>query len=94
MSHVLVRLSVEDFARWKPVFDEFAALRASMGSKGGRLFRKNDDPNEVVIVFEWSDHDKARQYFQSDELRQGMQRAGVSGRPEVIYLDALEHLSV
>ena len=94
MTHVWVQLTLQDYARWRPVFNELGALRKSHGSKGGRLFRKADAPNEVAVLFEWDDRANARRYFESDELRQGMQRAGVSGRPEVIYLDALEHLSV
>jgi heme-degrading monooxygenase HmoA len=87
MSYVIVRLTVEDFAKWKSVFDELSTLRKNSGSKGGQLFRKADNPNEVVIIFEWPDLDKGRQYFQSDALRQAMQRAGVIGRPDVTYLD-------
>jgi hypothetical protein len=46
-----------------------------------------------VIIFEWPDLDKGREYFQSDALRQAMQRAGVIGRPDVTYLDLAEQLS-
>jgi heme-degrading monooxygenase HmoA len=93
MQHVLVRLKLEDFNRWKPVFDEFASLRRASGSKGGRIFQKSDNPNEVVILFEWDDLAKARRFYQSDELRQGMQRAGVSGPPDVQYLNEVEKVS-
>jgi hypothetical protein len=31
-----------------------------MGSKGGQLFRSQDDPNEVVILLEVSDLAKAK----------------------------------
>jgi heme-degrading monooxygenase HmoA len=47
----------------------------------------------VVILFEWESLEKARQYFQSDELRQNMQRAGISGPPDVQYLNEVEKLS-
>ena len=94
MSYVIVRLTVEDFAKWKAVFDELGALRKNSGPKGGQLFRKADSPNEVVIIFEWSDLDMGRDYFQSDALRQAMQRGGVMGRPEVTFLDSVERLAV
>jgi hypothetical protein len=35
MRHVFVRLKLEDYARWRPVFGEFAGLRKTVGSKGG-----------------------------------------------------------
>jgi heme-degrading monooxygenase HmoA len=94
MQHVLVRLKLEDYAKWRPVFDGLAGFRKASGSKGGRLFQKSDNPNEVAILFEWESLEKARQFYQSDELRQVMQRAGVSGPPDVQYLNEVEKLSV
>lgn len=93
MSYVLVRITVEDYAKWKPVFDKVSHLRKNSGSQGGQLLRKADDPHQVTILFEWPNLDKARQYFQSDALRQAMQRAGVQGRPDVTYLDMAEPIA-
>ena len=39
MPYVLVRHKIEDYAKWKPVFDEDATARRASGSKGGQLFR-------------------------------------------------------
>lgn len=89
--HVLVRLTLEDYARWKPVFDEYAALRKTNGSMGGHLFQSANNPNEVLILFEW-DHEKSKGYFGSDEVKAAMQRAGVTGR-ELFFLNEVEHLS-
>jgi hypothetical protein len=87
MPHTLVRITIGDFAQWKAVFEEGAALRKAYGSKGLTAYRNSEKPNEVVIVAEYEDLDKARQMFQSAELREIMQRAGVSGPPEVSFLD-------
>jgi len=51
MAYLLVHHSVEDYAKWKPVFDEHAASRKASGSKGGHLFRNPDIPNELFILF-------------------------------------------
>ena len=93
MSYVLVRITVGDYAKWRPVFDQVSNLRKNSGSQGGQLLRKTDSPNEVTLLFEWPDLEKARQYFQSDALRQAMQRAGVQGKPDVAYLDSAERLA-
>jgi uncharacterized protein (DUF1330 family) len=87
MTYVLVRLSVEDLARWKPVFEEAAELRKNFGSKGVRAFSKADNPNEVVILGEYEDVEKARQLFQSQEFREATKRAGVIGPPDVSFLN-------
>jgi heme-degrading monooxygenase HmoA len=94
MPYLLIRAAVEDYAKWKPVFDEGSAARKASGSKGGHLFRNADNPNEIVILFEWDDLEKARHFTQSDYLRQAMQRAGITGRPDLYLLDEVERLSM
>ena len=92
MPYALIRHKVEDFERWNLVFDEDAPTREASGSKGGYLFRNADDPNEVVILFEWDDLESVRRYGQTDELREKMQRAGVSDQPAFYFLEEVEHL--
>jgi len=51
------------------VFDERRAIRKAAGSKGDRVFRNADNPNELVILLEWDDLKKAREFAQSDDLK-------------------------
>jgi uncharacterized protein (DUF1330 family) len=93
MPWILIRHKVEDYAKWKPVFDEHGAARKAIGSKGGYLFRNIDDPNEVVILVEGDDLQKAREFVQSEDLREAMQRSGVADRPDVYFLDEVDRPS-
>ena len=93
MPYFLVRHKVTDFAKWKPVFDEHGTTRQASGSKGGLLLRSADDPNEVVLLLEWDDLDRARQFAGSDDLRQAMQRAGVADQPDLYSLDHAEKVA-
>ncbi|HJS18802.1 MAG TPA: hypothetical protein VJ785_08635 [Anaerolineales bacterium] len=92
MTHVLVRLTVEDVAKWKPVFEEAAALRKSFSSMGVRAYSKADRPNEILILGEYADRERAMQLFQSQEFRESTQRAGVKDPPDVTYLDEVVNL--
>jgi heme-degrading monooxygenase HmoA len=94
MPYTLFRAKVEDYERWKPGFDEHSTSRRESGSKGGRLFRNADDPNEVVILLEWDDFENARQFTQSEDLREAMQRHGVAGQPEIFFLEEVETVEV
>ena len=85
--YVLVRLKVEEYAKWKPVFDEVGAARKAASSKGGYVFRNIDDSNEVVVLLEFEDLGKTRQFVQSEELKQAMQRAGVIDKPGIYFLE-------
>lgn len=90
MPYVLVRHKVKDFAKWKPVYDAHGATRKASGSKGARLFRNVDKPKETVILLEWSDVNKAREFAKSKDLREAMKRAGVADKPDIYFLEEVE----
>jgi hypothetical protein len=84
--HLLVRHKVSDFARWKPVYDAHLSAREKAGLKEEHLFRNADNPNEVLLLFTVEDFDKAQAFTASDDLRQAMEKSGVSDKPDVYFL--------
>ena len=92
MPSLLIRHKVEDYAGWKAVFDEHAATRRANGSQGGRLFRDAADPDEILVLLEWDDVERARLFADSDDLREPMGRAGVTDRPDIWVLEDVDHL--
>jgi heme-degrading monooxygenase HmoA len=93
MAYLLVRAKFQDYAKFYPVYTAHRAARQASGSRGARLFRSADNPNEVVALMEWDSLEKAQQFAQSDDLREAMQRAGLADRPEVYFLDEVEQTS-
>ena len=85
MVHILVRHKVKDYAKWKDAFDGHASMRRMAGSKGGRLFRDEKDPNNVAVLPEWEDIAKARIFFDSGDLHSIMEQAGVIDVPQVFF---------
>ncbi|MEW5717849.1 MAG: antibiotic biosynthesis monooxygenase [Chloroflexota bacterium] len=94
MVNVLVSLQVQDYAKWRPVFDEYNALRKTNGCQSGSLYRPPNNSNQVVILFGWNTLDNARRFFDLPEVREGMQRAGVQERPDIVFLDRQEKLAL
>jgi len=92
MAYLLVRHKDKDYEKWKTVFDEHSATRKTSGSKGGRLLRNADDPNEMVVIFEWDSLEKARKFAQSEDLKKTMQRAGVIDKPDIYFLEEIERV--
>jgi len=86
MNYLLIRHKVADFAKWKSVYDAHGPARANAGLKEERLLRSIDNPNEVVLLFSAQDLDKAKQFAASDDLRQRMQQAGVTNKPDLWFL--------
>ena len=87
MAHMLVRAKFESYDQFKSVFDARIDTRKAHGSRGAHIFRSAGDPNEVVVLLEWDDLEKAREFSQSPVLREGMTEAGLVDRPDVYFLD-------
>jgi heme-degrading monooxygenase HmoA len=87
MVHVLVQVRFENYEKWRAVFEEASTLRKSYGSQRVRIFRKLEHADEVVILGEYEDMERARRLFQSPEFREATQRGGVIGKPEVWFIE-------
>lgn len=94
MTHLLVRHTVSDYEKWKPVFDAHASTRKAAGSRGGALYRSRENPNEIFVFFDWESEDKARAFATSQDLKEVMARAGVTEVKSVTFLDKAVDFSV
>lgn len=89
-SYVLIIHDVEDYVRWRDIFDEAAALRKAAGEISFQLLRAQVDANRIVHFSRWQSLGEARRFFESDELVAIRRKAGVK-QPEFIYLTELDH---
>lgn len=92
MPALLVQVRVEDYARWHKVFEESAPLRRALGATSTTILQQYGDPNNVAILFEVPDLERAKAFSASPELRQAQQRAGVVGPPSVTFYGYIERL--
>ena len=91
MIYVYVRHTVEDHATWRKGFDEHASARKAAGATDeANVMQTLDNPNEITAILGWSDVEKANAFIQSPELKEAMQKAGVTGPPEIRFLKAAE----
>ncbi len=74
MPNLLIKHKVADYAAWKTAFDEF-------------IGHTDDDPDNLVLLFEWDSLDNARSFMANPALRETMEKAGVSEPPEVYFLE-------
>ena len=90
LTYVLVIHRVEDYSKWKPIYDEDGDTRKAKGSKGAFVFRNTNDPNHLVVMTDWENLEKAKNFAESEDLKITMQKAGVIGQPAVYYLEEIE----
>jgi hypothetical protein len=79
-------IKFSDFSKWKPAYDAHLPTRQKAGLKEEHLLRNTDDPNEVVLLFEAKDIQKAKEFASSADLREAMQNAGVVDKPDIYFL--------
>ncbi len=92
MINVLVRHKVADFGRWKQVFDENFGIRHHAGELSCRIFHAQENPADLTLFCEWETLEKARFFFASQPLKDGMRKAGVQGTPEIVFLNEIRSL--
>jgi heme-degrading monooxygenase HmoA len=90
MTYILVIHNVENYDKWKPVYDEDGAVRKAKGSKSAFLFRNAEDPNQLIVLTQWENLEKAKNFAESDDLRITMQKAGVTGQIQINFLEEIE----
>jgi heme-degrading monooxygenase HmoA len=90
MTYLLGKAAVEDFEAWKSAFHQFDSFRTDHGQEGYQVLQSVDDPNEVVVLFEWADDEDPRAFFASEEMRERLAEAGVKGRPELTELKLID----
>ena len=86
MAKMLVHHKVKDFNAWKAVYDSVYDLRKANGELTDQIFREENDPNSLTIIFDWDSFENARKYAGSPELKAAMEKAGVMGPPEIHFI--------
>jgi hypothetical protein len=87
----LIRHRVSDYDKWKSVFDGFIETRRVGGEKSFQIFRGQNEPNNLTLLFEWSSFKSAHTFLASAALKETMGKAGVAERPDIVMLEEAGH---
>lgn len=89
MSYVLIIHEVADFKIWKRIFDEATDIRKAAGEIRYQILKDSHESNKIVHFSAWTSLEKAKEFFESNELVEIRIKAGVIS-PEFMYLSLLE----
>ena len=87
--HVLIIHEVEDYEKWKVIFDDAATMRREAGEIAYQLLSHDRDAKRIVHFSCWTALDAARAFFESPRLVEIRRVAGVHA-PEFHYLNEIE----
>jgi hypothetical protein len=83
MTFVLTRIKVDDYDRWKEMFDTDPP-GARKAAKGYRLFRGVEDPNEVTIAVEFASPEDANTARERVLASGVLERVTVKSPPTIV----------
>ena len=82
MAFYVVSHKVEDFNVWKKIYDAFEPTRKQFGVKEHYALQSVDESNHVLVLGE-GELESIKKYLDSEELKKGMGKAGVSSEQEI-----------
>jgi hypothetical protein len=85
MATMIIHHRVQNYEAWRPVYDAHEPTRNAAGLSNGQVFRSAEDPDDLVILFDMADRQKAEAFVASEDLKVAMQRSGVQGKPDVQF---------
>lgn len=88
MGMMVVHHKVQDYGKWRPLFDAHVEKQKAAGLTHPRVYRSADDPKALTIIFDDMDTQKAKGFAASQDLKDTMMKAGVVGKPEIHFLES------
>ena len=82
MAFYVVNHKVNNFEAWKKVYDEFESTRQRYGVKEHFALQSGENPNHVLVVGE-GELAAIQNFLNSDDLKNGMESAGIASPPEI-----------
>lgn len=85
---IAINHDVEDYDRWKAVFDEYPP--STGGATFHRINRNVDNPNNITVVAGFDTSDQAAGFRDDPDLKGAMAEAGVVGAPRFEIFEEVE----
>ena len=63
MVYVAVQHKVKDYKAWRMVFDNFHTTRKSAGEQYFKIYRTEEDPNDLSVMFQWDNSENAHAFM-------------------------------
>lgn len=83
MVRMFARHTVNDFGKWKKVYDDFDQERRGMGVVDHGVYQTDGNPNDVTVWHDFKTLESARSFKTSPRLREVMKKSGVHGEPTI-----------
>ena len=87
MKTVILSHRVNDYKEWKKYFDADTARRTAAGLIQVAVGANSRDRQEVHMIFQTSNLEKAMKMMDDTDLKETMKKAGVISEPKMVILE-------
>ena len=77
MKYLLCHNDVEDYTKWRKLFDADAEAHMKSGLTLRNFWRELEKPNTVFFLFEVKDQDKAKAFLNAPDAKEHAKQSGV-----------------
>ena len=70
-------LKIQEYENWKTGFDELKPILKENSAKCRRIFRDIEDLNNVMVIIEWENMEKANKLANNKEIMDKFQKLGI-----------------
>jgi hypothetical protein len=81
---------IDDYERWKAVFDDGQTRRGGNGVLRHWVYRSVDDEKEVMVAFEFESREAAENMLRQSDPELWMDRTGIDIYPAVMIGEQME----
>ena len=87
LAGLIISHAIGDYDTWRAAYDDFDDFRKQSGIVGHAVSLELGKPNQVVVYHQANDLGTLHAFFDSTELKEAMQRAGVAGPSDVQFVE-------
>ena len=86
---MVVRHKITDYDKWLASFEAHDSMKLANGLHNYVVGRSVEDPDMLLVATKADDIAKAKAFGKSTELKQAMQKSGVSGTPKITFITSV-----
>jgi len=87
---MVVEHRVKNFDHWRPYFVQDGKRQKKAKISKWSIMRSIEDPNDVIVVAECSDLEKAKEIYSDPEVGKITKKAGVVGKTTFLLAEEIE----
>jgi quinol monooxygenase YgiN len=92
MIYLLLRQQIKDIHEFKQIWNQEAEpFLTRWNCLNARLCHSPDSPNDIVVIHAFENIETAKKFINSDELKQKLKIAGVTGEATPTYLESVDY---